>query len=136
MSCPFASAHDETDGGSGAAAEVQGAESSCALDLIVTGRAADLLGRVEKHPHAGGPDRMSAADESTAGVDRKPPADLDLAVFDGFPGFARAGQSDVVDGQVLAGVKQSCTSNPSTSSRLTCARRNASSTADRTWGST
>ena len=73
------------------------------LDLVVAGRAADLFGRVEQHAHAGRPDRVSAADQSAAGVDRQPAADFDLTVFDGLPRFARAGQPDVVDGQILAG---------------------------------
>ena len=46
---------------------------------------------------------MAAADQPAAGVDRQPPADLDLAVLDRLPGFAGTRQPDVVDGEVLAG---------------------------------
>ena len=97
------SAHDETDGGGGAAAEVQRAERLCALDLVVARPVADLLGGVEQHPNAGRADGMPAADQPAAGVDRQPTADLDLAVLDGLPRFAGTGQADVVDGEVLAG---------------------------------
>ncbi len=79
------------------------AEGLRILDLIIAGGAADLFCRVEQHPHTGSPDRVSAADQSSAGVDRQPAADLDLTVLDGLPRLARAGQPDVVDGQVLAG---------------------------------
>src|SRR5208283_5361320 len=79
------SADNETHCGGGAAAEVEGAEGFGALDLILAGRAADLLGRVEQHSHTGSSDRVSAADQSSAGIDRQPAADLDLAVFDGLP---------------------------------------------------
>src|SRR5262249_35186687 len=99
----FGGADNETDGGGGAAAEVQGAKGFRILDLILPGRGADLLRRVQQHPHAGRPDRVSAADQAPAGVDRQPAVDLDLAGLHGLPGFTRAGQPDVVDGQVLAG---------------------------------
>ena len=93
---------DEADRGGGAAAEVQRAERLCALDLIFACAVADLFGGVEQHPHTRGADGMPAADEPAAGVDRQRPADLDLAVLDGLPRFARTGQPDVVDGEVLA----------------------------------
>ncbi len=38
------------------------------LDLIVTGNAAHLFGPRVGHPHTGSPDRMSATDQSSAGV--------------------------------------------------------------------
>ena len=46
---------------------------------------------------------MAAADQTAAGVDWEPTTDLNVAGLDGFPRFARSGQADVVDRQVLAG---------------------------------
>ncbi len=91
----------EADRRGGAAAEVQRAEPSGAVDLVVAGQPADLFGGVEQHPDARRTDRMAAADQSAAGVDRQPAADLDLAVLDGLPRLPGTGQADVVDGQVL-----------------------------------
>lgn len=87
----------------GTATKVQCGERLCVLDLIVAGASADLFCRIEKHSHPGGADGMSSAYQSAAGVDRQPTAHLDLAVFDGLPRFAGAGQPDVIDGQIFTG---------------------------------
>jgi hypothetical protein len=47
--------------------------------------------------------RGDLRDQPATGVDRQPSAEFDLVVFDCLPRFARSGQPDVVDGEVLAG---------------------------------
>src|SRR3984885_8176233 len=87
ISRSFGRADDETHGGRGAAAEVQRAKGFRALDLVVAGRPADLFGRVDAHPNSRAPGGGPPPDPPPAGVDRQPPADLDLAVFNGLPRF-------------------------------------------------
>src|SRR5258708_23434394 len=81
MSRTSCGADNETDGGGGAATEIERAESFCVLDLIIASGPADLFGRVQQHPHAGGPDRVPAAAHPAARIDRHPAADPDLAGF-------------------------------------------------------
>src|SRR6202007_302541 len=62
---------DEADRGRGATAEVQCPKGFRVLPLVVAGRSTDLLGRIDQHAHPGRADRMSAADQPAAGVDRQ-----------------------------------------------------------------
>src|SRR6185312_8553283 len=94
--------HHETDCRSRASADVQGAERLRPLDLIVARGATYLSRGIDQHPHTGCPDRMTAADQSAAGVDRQPPTNADVAVLDCLPRLARRCQPDVIYRKIFA----------------------------------
>ena len=66
------------------------AKRARALDLIVAGLTGHLLVGVEQLAHAGGADRMAAADEAAARIDGQLAAERDDALLDGLPRLARA----------------------------------------------
>ena len=62
-----------------------------------------LLEGVQRHAHAGGTNRVAAADQTARRIDRQATSDFDGAVLDGFPGLARCRHAQVLDGHVLGG---------------------------------
>src|SRR5207253_4358190 len=94
---------DEHAGGRAGAADVQDAEGARAVDLIAARLTGRLQLRVENLAHAGGADRVAAADEPARRIDRQLAAGRDHALFDRLPRLARRGQPEVIDRHVLGG---------------------------------